>query len=180
MTSALSFSLVWLALMLSFFKNQAFKIKFFFSVFILILSNIPIIYHLSLNQWALSFISPLSTFSTLIIFAYVGFFFNLFKKAPLDNFYSNLIIACFSLLLLSDILGFLSFSIYHHFYISVGFAGIFCAFLFLSNSLLGFLALLALLSYIFSTNLQLLDTLFDAPLFLISCLNLLYCYKKRL
>ncbi len=182
MISAFSFSLLWLAGLLLILKNKSFIFKIICSLLILLITNIPIIYHLSLNQWILSFTSSLSILSILLALAYIAFSLNLLKTPPLKNFYSNLIMIIFSLLLLVDILGFLPFSIYHHFYMSIVFAGIFCICLFLSNAFLGLLSLLSLASALlpYLNYFQILDTLFDLPLFIFTSFNALYNFRKRL
>ncbi|GAA8426121.1 hypothetical protein HpBT230_14610 [Helicobacter pylori] len=87
----------------------------------------------------------------------------------------------FNLLLLIDILGFLPFSIYHHFMASLIFSALFCSSLFLSSPLLGMIALMALSSsLLMRSNFQILDSLLDFPLLLFVFFKTLYLVKKRL
>ncbi|MCY0725658.1 hypothetical protein OVW19_28375, partial [Klebsiella pneumoniae] len=83
--------------------------------------------------------------------------------------------------LLIDILGFLPFSIYHHFMASLIFSALFCISLFLSSPLLGMIALAALSSsLLMRSNFQILDSLLDFPLLLFVFFKTLYLVKKRL
>ncbi|GAA8271348.1 3-deoxy-d-manno-octulosonic acid hydrolase subunit 1 [Helicobacter pylori] len=155
--------------------------RFSLSLISMILSNIAFKDSLSLNEFLSSFTAPLSPFSCLLILAYVSFSCHILKKPPLETFQSYSVILFFNLLLLTDILGFLPFSIYHHFMASLIFSAFFCVSLFLSSPLLGVIALVALSSsLLMRSNFQILDSLLDFPLFLFVFFKTLSLVKKRL
>lgn len=162
-----------------FFKHKALSLRFSLSLISMILSNIAFKDSLSLNAFLSSFTAPLSPFSCLLILAYVSFSCHILKKPPLETLQSYSVMLFFNLLLLTDILGFLPFSIYHHFMASLIFSALFCGSLFLSNPLLGVIALVALSSSLLvRSNFQILDSLLDFPLFLLSFLRLYISLKK--
>ncbi|GAA8157396.1 3-deoxy-d-manno-octulosonic acid hydrolase subunit 1 [Helicobacter pylori] len=151
------------------------------SLISVILSNIALKGSLSLNEFLSSFTAPLSPFSCLLILAYVSFSCHILKKPPLETLQSYSVMLFFNLLLLTDILGFLPFSIYHHFMASLIFSAFFCVSLFLSSPLLGVIALVALSSsLLMRSNFQILDSLLDFPLLLFVFFKTLYLAKKRL
>ncbi|MCQ2681057.1 hypothetical protein JT129_03835 [Helicobacter pylori] len=180
-SSSYTLSFVWVFLIFFFFKNKPFGLRFSLSFVSAILSNIALKDSLSLNAFLSSFMAPLSPFSCLLILAYVIFSCRILKKPPLETLQSYSVMLFFNLLLLTDILGFLPFSIYHHFMASLIFSALFCGSLFLSSPLLGVIALVALSSsLLMRSNFQILDSLLDFPLFLFVFFKTLYLAKKRL
>ncbi|WP_121036223.1 hypothetical protein [Helicobacter pylori] len=179
--SSYTLSFVWLFLIFFFFKHKALSLRLSLSLTSVILSNIAFKNSLSLNAFLSSFMAPLSPFSCLLILAYVSFSCNLLKKPPLETLQSYSVMLFFNVLLLIDILGFLPFSIYHHFMASLIFSAIFCGSLFLSSPLLGVIALMALASsLLMRSNFQILDSLLDFPLLLFIFFKTLYLAQKRL
>ncbi|AFI05304.1 hypothetical protein HCD_01360 [Helicobacter cetorum MIT 99-5656] len=179
--SSYTLSFLWLFLIFFFFKHKALSFRFSLSFVSVILSNVAFKNSLSLNEFLMSFIAPLSPFSCLLILAYAGFSCKILKKPPLETLLSYFIMLFFNLLLLIDILGFLPFSIYHHFVASIIFSAIFCSSLFFSSPLLGVIALISLASsLLINSNFQILDSLFDVPLLLFVFFKTLNLIKKRL
>ncbi len=179
--SSYTLSFVWFFLIFFFFKNKALSLRFSLSFIIVILSNIALKDSLSLNAFLSSFTAPLSPFSCLLILAYALFSCRLLQKPPLETLQSYSVMLFFNLLLLTDILGFLPFSIYHDFMASLIFSALFCISLFLSSPLLGMIALVALSSsLLMRSNFQILDSLLDFPLLLFVFFKTLYLVKKRL
>ncbi|KNE14810.1 hypothetical protein [Helicobacter pylori] len=179
--SSYTLSFIWLFLIFFFFKNRALSLRFSLSFVSVILSNTAFKDSLSLNAFLSSFTSPLSPFSCLLILAYISFSCHLLQKPPLETLQSYSVMLFFNLLLLIDILGFLPFSIYHHFMASVIFSALFCSSLFLSSPLLGVIALVALSSsLLIRSNFQILDSLLDFPLLLFVFFKTLSLVKKRL
>lgn len=179
--SSYTLSFIWLFLIFFFFKNKPLGLRFSLSFISVILSNIAFKDSLSLNAFLSSFMAPLSPFSCLLILAYVIFSCHMLKKPPLETLQSYSVMLFFNLLLLTDILGFLPFSIYHHFMASLIFSALFCGSLFLSSPLLGVIALVALCSsLLMRSNFQILDSLLDFPLLLFVFFKTLYLVKKRL
>ncbi|WP_120913653.1 hypothetical protein [Helicobacter pylori] len=180
-SSSYTLSFAWLFLIFFFFKNKPLGLRFSLSFLSVILSNIALKDSLSLNEFLSSFTAPLSPFSCLLILAYVSFSCRLLQKPPLETLQSYSVMLFFSLLLLIDILGFLPFSIYHHFMASLIFSVLFCSSLFLSSPLLGVIALMALSSsLLMRSHFQILDSLLDFPLFLFVFFKTLYLVQKRL
>ncbi|TPH56577.1 3-deoxy-d-manno-octulosonic acid hydrolase subunit 1 [Helicobacter pylori] len=180
-SSSYTLSFAWLFLIFFFFKNKALSLRFSLSLISVILSNIALKDSLSLNEFLSSFTAPLSPFSCLLILAYVIFSCRLLQKPPLETLQSYSVMLFFNLLLLTDILGFLPFSIYHHFMASLIFSTLFCSSLFLSSPLLGLIALVALSSsLLMRSNFQILDSLLDFPLLLFVFFKTLSLVKKRL
>ncbi|MCQ2673851.1 3-deoxy-d-manno-octulosonic acid hydrolase subunit 1 [Helicobacter pylori] len=180
-SSSYTLSFIWLFLIFFFFKNKPLGLRFSLSFIIVILSNIALKDSLSLNEFLSSFMAPLSPFSCLLILAYVIFSCHILKKPPLETLQSYSVMLFFNLLLLTDILGFLPFSIYHHFMASLIFSALFCGSLFLSSPLLGVIALVALSSsLLMRSNFQILDSLLDFPLLLFVFFKTLSLVKKRL
>ncbi|MFP6004728.1 hypothetical protein ACLF8B_04060 [Helicobacter pylori] len=179
--SSYTLSFVWFFLIFFFFKNKALSLRFSLSLISVILSNIAFKGSLSLNAFLSSFTAPLSPFSCLLILAYASFSCHILKKPPLETLQSYSVMLFFNLLLLTDVLGFLPFSIYHHFMASLIFSVLFCSSLFLSSPLLGMIALVALSSsLLMRSNFQILDSLLDFPLLLFVFFKTLYLVKKRL
>ncbi|KNX47279.1 membrane protein [Helicobacter pylori] len=179
--SPYTLSFIWLFLIFFFFKNKPLGLKFSLSCISVILSNIAFKDSLSLNAFLSSFIAPLSPFSCLLILAYTSFSCHILQKPPLETLQSYSVMLFFNLLLLTDILGFLPFSIYHHFMASLIFSALFCGSLFWSSPLLGVIALVALSSsLLMRSNFQILNSLLDFPLLLFVFLKTLYLVKKRL
>ncbi|NHA53875.1 3-deoxy-d-manno-octulosonic acid hydrolase subunit 1 [Helicobacter pylori] len=179
--SSYTLSFIWLFLIFFFFKNKALSLRFSLSLIIVILSNIALKDSLSLNEFLSSFMAPLSPFSCLLILAYALFSCRLLQKPPLETLQSYSVMLFFNLLLLTDVLGFLPFSIYHHFMASLIFSAFFCGSLFLSSPLLGVIALVALSSsLLMRSNFQILDSLLDFPLLLFVFFKTLSLVKKRL
>ncbi|OOQ26713.1 3-deoxy-d-manno-octulosonic acid hydrolase subunit 1 [Helicobacter pylori] len=179
--SSYTLSFIWLFLIFFFFKNKALSLRFSLSLISVILSNIALKDSLSLNEFLSSFMAPLSPFSCLLILAYALFSCRLLQKPPLETLQSYSVMLFFNLLLLTDILGFLPFSIYHHFMASLIFSAFFCGSLFLSSPLLGVIALVALSSsLLMHSNFQILDSLLDFPLLLFVFFKTLSLVKKRL
>ncbi|WP_120863760.1 3-deoxy-d-manno-octulosonic acid hydrolase subunit 1 [Helicobacter pylori] len=180
-SSSYTLSFVWLFLIFFFFKNKPLGLRFSLSFISVILSNIAFKDSLSLNAFLSSFTAPLSPFSCLLILAYALFSCRLLQKPPLETLQSYSVMLFFNLLLLTDILGFLPFSIYHHFMASLIFSTLFCISLFLSSPLLGMIALVALSSsLLMRSNFQILDSLLDFPLLLFVFFKTLYLVQKRL
>ncbi len=180
-SSSYTLSFIWLFLIFFFFKNKALSLRFSLSLISVILSNIALKDSLSLNEFLSSFMAPLSPFSCLLILAYALFSCRLLQKPPLETLQSYSVMLFFNLLLLTDILGFLPFSIYHHFMASLIFSVLFCSSLFLSSPLLGVIALAALSSsLLMRSNFQILDSLLDFPLLLFVFFKTLSLVKKRL
>ncbi len=180
-SSSYTLSFIWLFLIFFFFKNKPLGLRFSLSFIIVILSNIALKDSLSLNEFLSSFMAPLSPFSCLLILAYVIFSCRILKKPPLETLQSYSAMLFFNLLLLTDVLGFLPFSIYHHFMASLIFSTLFCSSLFLSSPLLGVIALVALSSsLLMHSNFQILDSLLDFPLLLFVFFKTLSLVKKRL
>ncbi|WP_231192542.1 3-deoxy-d-manno-octulosonic acid hydrolase subunit 1 [Helicobacter pylori] len=179
-SSSYTLSFAWLFLIFFFFKNKPLGLRFSLSFISVILSNIAF-KDSSLNAFLSSFTAPLSPFSCLLILAYTLFSCRLLQKPPLETLQSYSVMLFFNLLLLIDILGFLPFSIYHHFMASLIFSALFCISLFLSSPLLGMIALAALSSsLLMRSNFQILDSLLDFPLLLFVFFKTLYLVKKRL
>ncbi|KAA8891484.1 3-deoxy-d-manno-octulosonic acid hydrolase subunit 1 [Helicobacter pylori] len=179
-SSSYTLSFIWLFLIFFFFKNKPLGLRFSLSLISVILSNIALKDSLSLNEFLSSF-TPLSPFSCLLILAYASFSCHMLKKPPLETLQSYSVMLFFNLLLLTDILGFLPFSIYHHFMASLIFSALFCSSLFLSSPLLGVIALVALSSsLLMRSNFQILDSLLDFPLLLFVFFKTLSLVKKRL
>ncbi|WRD39752.1 3-deoxy-d-manno-octulosonic acid hydrolase subunit 1 [Helicobacter pylori] len=179
--SSYTLSFAWLFLIFFFFKNKPLGLRFSLSFIIVILSNIALKDSLSLNAFLSSFMAPLSPFSCLLILAYALFSCRFLQKPPLETLQSYSVMLFFNLLLLTDILGFLPFSIYHHFMASLIFSALFCSSLFLSSPLLGVIALVALSSLLLMhSNFQILDSLLDFPLLLFVFFKTLSLVKKRL
>ncbi|RVZ28790.1 3-deoxy-d-manno-octulosonic acid hydrolase subunit 1 [Helicobacter pylori] len=180
-SSSYTLSFIWLFLIFFFFKNKALSLRFSLSLISVILSNIALKDSLSLNEFLSSFMAPLSPFSCLLILAYALFSCRLLQKPPLETLQSYSVMLFFNLLLLTDVLGFLPFSIYHHFMASLIFSAFFCGSLFLSSPLLGVIALVALSSsLLMRSNFQILDSLLDFPLLLFVFFKTLSLVKKRL
>ncbi|WQS08385.1 hypothetical protein KVE43_01945 [Helicobacter pylori] len=181
LTSSYTLSFVWLFLIFFFFKNKPLGLRFSLAFVSMILSNIAFKNSLSLNAFLSSFTAPLSPFSCLLILSYALFSCRLLLKPPLETLQSYSVMLFFNLLLLIDILGFLPFSIYHHFMASLIFSALFCGSLFLSSPLLGMIALVALSSsLLMRSNFQILDSLLDFPLLLFVFFKTLSLVKKRL
>ncbi|RVZ68446.1 hypothetical protein [Helicobacter pylori] len=181
--SSYTLSFAWLFLIFFFFKNKALSLRFSLSFISVILSNIAFkgSLSLSLNEFLSSFMAPLSPFSCLLILAYALFSCRFLQKPPLETLQSYSVMLFFNLLLLTDVLGFLPFSIYHHFMASLIFSTLFCGSLFLSSPLLGVIALVALSSsLLMRSHFQILDSLLDFPLFLFVFFKTLYLVQKRL
>lgn len=123
--SSYTLSFAWLFLIFFFFKNKPLGLRFSLSLISAILSNIALKDSLSLNAFLSSFTAPLSPFSCLLILAYASFSCHILKKPPLETLLSYSVMLFFNLLLLTDILGFLPFSIYHHFMASLIFSAFF-------------------------------------------------------